>query len=125
MNMNQTNKIIIGVIVLLVVLVGGYFIYKHFSQTPEQKLEEQSRMLIASVSKHMLLPSNETPEVYEIKDPATLAKQQVFFADAQVGDELLVFSQAGKAIIYSPGRDVIVNVGPITGQASTTPPAKK
>ncbi|MCU0660002.1 MAG: hypothetical protein MUD00_00045 [Candidatus Pacebacteria bacterium] len=37
-----------------------------------------------------------------------------FFKGAQKGDKLVVFPTTGKAIIYSPERDIIVNVGPVT-----------
>jgi galactose mutarotase-like enzyme len=119
------NKAIIGALALIAVLVGVYFIYPRVTQTPEQKTEAKTADLMAKVSKHMLLPTGENPTIFEIKDPATLASQQVFFANAQQGDQLLVFSQAGKAVIYSPSRDIIVNVGPITNPATTTPKAKK
>lgn len=117
------NKIIIGAVIVALVL--GYLTYRHFAQTPEQKAAARTAELMVQASRHIILPSNEVPTIFEIKDPSMLAKQQIFFANAQQGDELLIFSQAGKAIIYSPRRDVIVNVGPITADAATTSAVKK
>ena len=63
-------------------------------------------------AKHLLLPE-EKPVVIEIKNSADLIKEQAFYAGAQDGDILLIYAAAKKAVIYSPARDIIINVGPI------------
>jgi hypothetical protein len=61
----------------------------------------------------MILPGGETPTVGTITNASALSKTQPFFKDALDGDKVLVYAQAQKAILYSPSRDILVNVGPI------------
>ena len=68
--------------------------------------------VMARVSAHLITP-DETPTIADIDDVDTLKAENDFYKDAQNGDKLIVFSEARRAVIYSPVRDVIVNVGPI------------
>ena len=72
----------------------------------------------------MILPDNEVPQVAEIRDAALAAKEQLFYAGAQNGDKILIYLNSRKAIVYSPARNIIVNVGPVymDNPASSTPP---
>jgi hypothetical protein len=49
------------------------------------------------------------------------AKEQPFLAGSQNGDILMVYTGIGKAIVYSPARDLIVNVGPVQMGNPTAP----
>ena len=76
----------------------------------------------------MILPDNELPQMAEIRDATLAAKEQPFYAGAQNGDKILIYVSLRKAIIYSPTRDIIVNVGPVymdnpASTASSTPRA--
>lgn len=109
---------------LLFMGVAAYF----YSQTvslrnndPRTITQEKIQKLVSDISRHMMLPVGETPTVAIISDLAAL-EAQPFFANAKVGDMLLVYEQARKAIIYSPNQDKIVEVGPVTPAA---PPAEK
>jgi hypothetical protein len=75
----------------------------------------------------MVLPEGK-PAVFVVQDPELLISQQAFFKGAQKDDRLLVYPEAGKAIVYSPKRHMIINVGPVTfdpskGSGTQTPPA--
>lgn len=73
---------------------------------------EDMRQLIEQVSRHMMVNSQEVPSVATIEDAATLrAKNSVFYRDAQNGDRLLIYSD--KAILFSPSRDLVLNVMPV------------
>jgi hypothetical protein len=61
----------------------------------------------------MALPEG-SPTVFNIEDPEKLQGQQAFFKGSEKGDQLVVFSESAKAIIYSPSRNIIVNAGPVT-----------
>ena len=76
-----------------------------------QKNEIES--LLEKVKTHMVLPEDEEPTVATISDVDALVKQQPFFKGTQNGDKVLVYVKARKAIIYSPERDIIVNVGAV------------
>ncbi len=41
------------------------------------------------------------------------SKDRLFFANAKVGDKVLVYAKAGKVILYNPSEDRIVEVAPI------------
>ncbi len=78
--------------------------------TPEQI--EKADVILANLSKHILLPK-ESPQVMQITNPDELIQKDPFFSGSQSGDVLLIYRQAGKAIVFSPSRDIIVNVGPV------------
>lgn len=109
------HKLIIVLILILGVLVGGFFYYKYTKTEvyAQKKADKKSQALIAKVADHMLLPEG-VPVIFTVEDPDMLAGQQAFFKGAEKGDTLLVYSEAGKAIIYSSKRNIIVNVGPVT-----------
>lgn len=102
--------LISSLIGLLTIGVVGYFL---FSQTPEERAEKEMNTLLADVASLMILPQSEMPLIYTIDDPELLRLQQPFFTDALAGDKLLVYPVAVKAVIYSPERNLIVNVGTI------------
>jgi hypothetical protein len=115
----RSNKLLFGTIVVLIIVVvlvaAGYF-YNSYTTSPEykqKKAEAEVQSLVEKVGQKMLLPEG-TPTVFVVSDPEALISQQAFFAGAEVGDVLLVYSEASKAIIYSEARDLIVNVGPVT-----------
>lgn len=78
--------------------------------TPEQVAKAEG--ILESLSKHILLPK-QTPQVMQITNPDELIQKDPFFAGSQSGDVLVIYRDAGKALIYSPARDIIVNVGPV------------
>ncbi len=61
----------------------------------------------------MLLPEGETPTVATVSDLKPL-KGQAFFAHATVGDKVLIYASAQKAILYNPRDKKIIEVAPIS-----------
>jgi len=111
------GKIVIGAIVLL--LLGatgtaGYY-YKQLAdikKNPSKVAQDQTKVVIDAVSKLMILPTGEQPTVATVSDPAKL-KDQTFFVNAKVGDKVLIYTNAKKAILYSPAENKIVEVAPV------------
>jgi len=73
----------------------------------------------------MELPSDELPTVATVTDSTKLAKEP-FFEKAKNGDKTLIFSQAGKAILYDPKTHKIVafttiSLGTPSGSPAPTP----
>lgn len=103
----------IYVVILIILLAGGgaggiYYFYKYQkTKVPEVKT------LVTKVGKLMLLPSDEDPSVVTVVDIEKL-KDQAFFAKAQNGDKTLIYNNAKIAILYSPERNLILNVSPIS-----------
>jgi hypothetical protein len=69
--------------------------------------------VIAQVGKLMVLPVNEQPAIATVTDLNPLAGQ-AFFANASIGDVVLMYAVAKKAILYSPEKNKIIEVAPIT-----------
>lgn len=114
---------------LLVLAASGtgaaYYYYSQYSslKTDPQKVAQQEvQALLAKVGNLIVLPTDEQPTVATVADPAKL-KDQPFFARAQVGDKVLIYTNARKAILYNPTSDKIVEVAPLnigaTAGAST------
>ncbi len=94
-----------------------YKFYKELNilQSPQlqaAQVKEEIDQLTAKIGKLMVLPAGEAPVVATVNDAKTLASQQAFYKDAVNGDKLLIYTVAQKAILYSPSRNLIVNVGP-------------
>ena len=110
------GKLIALVVIILIALVAyyGWFAFKPKTDSQIDKATEQQVLAIVSeVSDLMVLPEGELPQVAEIKDAELASVEQPFLAGSVDGDILLVYADAGKAIVYSPKRNLIVNVGPV------------
>ncbi len=102
------------------------YVVKSSVDVASQMEQAQVKELVAKVGKLIVLPTGEDPVVNVINDAAALIKDQVFYKGAQNGDVILVYQKALKAILYSPERNIIVNVGPIyVEDQATTTTAKK
>lgn len=90
------------------------------TMTSSQKANnDQVTKIVAEVGKIMKLPEGELPTMATISDIAKL-KDQPFFQNGKNGDILLVYNQAGKAILYNPTDKRVVEVAPV-GSASPSP----
>lgn len=108
-------KFVLLAVVFVGVAIGGYYIFFN-KQTPEEKAREELATAVLAVSKYMVLPEGDEPVLAVVTDAETLIKQQAFFTGAVNGDQLLLFPKNMKAIIWSPSRNKIINVGPIEQQ---------
>ena len=119
----KRNLLIPAVVVIaLVVLVGGgvlFLVYQKHHQTLGASTN-QSGDVISEVGKLMVLPSGEEPQLATVSDVTKLSGQP-FFAKAQDGDKVLIYSKAKEAILYRPSINKIINVAPIDLAVSSTP----
>jgi hypothetical protein len=114
--------------VLVAVVVSGYYYsqYKIVQKNlanPTAFAAEETKKLVALVAKLMTLPSDETPTVATVNDREKL-KNQPFFAHAENGDKVLIYTTAKKAILYRPSINKIIDVAPVNIGASATESAK-
>ena len=120
------GSVLVVVVVSLVVmrLVSGYW----FWASEETRQEVLVARTVAAVSTLLVLPEDETPLVATIVDAAALQEEQSFYQGAENGDQLLIYGQSLRAILYSPERNIIVNVGPVQvpqeAPAATTTPER-
>lgn len=112
----------LAVALVLAIAAAGYFYWQtvQLQKNPQQQAIKEAQELVAKVSKLIVLPTGETPTIATVSDPDKL-KEQPFFANAQKGDKVLIFTNAKKAILYSPTSNKIVEVAPINiGSAANT-----
>jgi len=79
----------------------------------QEIIDAEVQELIAKVGQLMMLPDDEEPVVATLLDVEKLAKEQPFYQKAKNEDRLLIYSKNKKAIIYSPSKNIIVNVGTV------------
>jgi len=79
----------------------------------EEIRKQDLENLLSRVRAHMILPEDEEPTVATITNIEALIEDQPFFEGANDGDKVLVYVGARKAIIYSPERDLVINVGAV------------
>jgi hypothetical protein len=112
------------VLLVLVLLAGAGFVFRQhreakqlqnqlldLKQNPQKATEEESKALLDKVGQLIELP-NEQPTIATVTDLSAL-KDQAFFANAQVDDKVLIFSNAKKAILYRPSTNKIIEVAPV------------
>ncbi len=94
----------------------------------QTQTEDEAKSLKNEVGKFLELPADELPTVATVSD-ASKVKNQAFFANSQNGDKVLLFSKAGKAVLYRPSTKKIIEVAPInlnnpatTDTKTVTPP---
>jgi hypothetical protein len=83
----------------------------------DSSLDEEKKnlnlQLVAMVGKLVVLPENEQPTIATVGDVEKL-KDQPFFKNAQVGDKVLIYNQAKKAVLYRPSENKIIELAPLT-----------
>jgi hypothetical protein len=102
-------------VIILLVAGAGWLAYGYIHtkneltklKNPSAAGQNQTQQLIGKVGRLVDLPSGETPTLATVNDASKL-KNQVFFADAQNGDKVLIYNHAGKAVLYRPSTNKII-----------------
>jgi hypothetical protein len=118
-----------------VVVIGGfggasfyyYSRYQHAQEllrNPTAAVQEEAATLVGRVGAHFVLPQGETPTIATVSDKDKLANQP-FFVKAEVGDKVLIYPLAARAILYRPAIDKIIEIGSpaqpsVAGSATTS-----
>ncbi|MFC1647316.1 LytR C-terminal domain-containing protein [Patescibacteria group bacterium] len=116
----------LGVMFFVVLFIAGialYFLsqYRHQQELlsdPNLMAQEDIQKTVKMVSRIMLLPDGEVPTLASVADPSKLTNQP-FFTNAQVGDKVLIYNDARKAILYRPSNNLIVEVAPVNIATNT------
>lgn len=100
--------------VLVAAGFAGYFWYEASAlrKDPQRAVQEETQKLLSNISALIVLPEGETPTVATVTDLETL-KDQPFFAKAQIGDKVFIYTNSRKAILYNPATNKIVEVAPV------------
>lgn len=115
---NKMRKILPALILLVVAVVAiglAVYFYNQASQLkndPQKLAADEVQRVVERVGELIVLPEGEQPTVATVTDPERL-KDQPFFAKAKVGDRVLIYTNARKAILYDPVAHKIVEVAPL------------
>lgn len=101
-------------LVVLVLLAAGLFAYLFseyatLTQDPNAANQKKIEAVVAKAEKLIDLPQDEIPTLATVSDPSTL-EGQPFFENAEKGDQVLLYTNARKAYLYSPSKNIIVEV---------------
>lgn len=124
------KKFILPAVAVLIVLLGLVSVYFFIQYQNAQKLlknpnsaQQQVQGIIDKVGKLIDLPKGEIPQVVTVTDKYKLLSQP-FFANAENGDQVLVYTKNKEAILYRPSTNKIINFATnvtIGAQTSPTP----
>lgn len=123
--MGKTLTTILAFLVIVFAGLSFYFYgrYSMLQKNPQALQEQEVQGLVSEVGKLIVLPEGETPVVAEVADVEAL-KGQEFFAKSAVGDKVLIYTTALKAILYRPSTGKIIEVAPVVlGPSEQTPAA--
>lgn len=111
------KKIVIGLVIFVLLLLVYYFynqyrLTQQLLQNPSATSNAETKALIDSVGKLILLPIGEQPTIATVTDITKLSDQPIF-TNAENGDKVLIFQKAGEVIIYRPKINKIIQVAPV------------
>ncbi len=128
----KSKRFLIVLVVFLALIAGvGYFGHKYNQSqkevkrlsNPQEAARQEASQLLATVAKLVDINSKETPTVATVSDASKL-KSQPFFAKAQNGDKVLIFTQDRRAILYRPSTNKIIEIAPVNiGNNTSQPPS--
>lgn len=112
-----------SVIVFTSLVFGGYFYYQFrtLKNNPNVQVQKDTQDLLAKVARIYLIPTGEEPTIATVSDPIAL-KNQSFFTQSQKGDKVLIFTKAGRAVLYRPSMDKIIEAIPINNSKNDQKP---
>lgn len=105
----QARYVIVVLAVVIVSVIGTWWLIS----TQASPASKELASVKANIGKLMLLPKDEEPTLAIVQDKSLL-KDKFLLANAQNGDQVLVYTTKGQAIIYRPSINKIVAVSSIT-----------
>lgn len=114
----KKGKIFLWIFVIL--LIGGlatgtwYFYdqYQKIKKNPELISKNEVEAITTAIGRFMNLPKDEQPTIATITDQEKL-KTQPFFKNSKNGDKVLIYTKVGKAILYRPSTNRIIEFAPL------------
>jgi len=119
-------RLIVIFIVLVLAVLSSYYFYNKYQKTqallqnPNQASTTEAQVLVNNIGKLIELPANENPTIATVSDKTKL-QDQPFFARAENGDKVLIFSGAKKAILYRPSTNKIIEVSVLNIEVNKQP----
>lgn len=107
--------IVLSGLLLIALSIAGYFYYQ-YKHTPEVANAEEVAKVVKAVGSMLELPADETPTLATVSDKTKL-EDQPFFKKSANGDKVLIYADAGRAILYRPSTKKIIDITTIDLQA--------
>jgi hypothetical protein len=121
------NLLSIAATLLFIFFLAVYLLlaYQNKQANPDLAIQKETKELTDRIGRFMELPAGEQPTLATVTDQEKL-KGQNFFAHAQNGDKLLVYTKAKKAILFRPSIGKVIEVSNlVSGGKEQSPPSNK
>jgi len=107
--LKKYKQSLLTVLFVLLILggVGLWFLWHHSHTATAQR-----QAVVGKIGKLVILPGNETPALAEVTDKTKLDTNSIL-KEAENGDQVLIYTQNAKIIIYRPSDNKIVDIGPL------------
>lgn len=114
------TAVVFGLIILMVALLQDRSQLQdqvnHLSASTDKKTDE-TQQLVEQLGKYIELPTDEAPTLATVTNVESLKDQQ-FFKNAQNGDKVLLYAKAGRALLYRPSSQKVVDISTLAVQGS-------
>lgn len=123
----RKRSMLITALIVVLLAAAGFFAYQYINtrndlnkaNDPNKASQQETQDLVNKLKKSINLP-NEEPTLATVNDASKL-KQQVFFAEAENGDKVLIYTNAKKAVLYRPSTKKVIEFAPVnTGESSAS-----
>ena len=113
--------VVVAVVVVAALAGVAYMVYNKIQDQnakierlsdPQQAAKDEAQRIKDLVGQLADIPTDEVPTIATVNDVSKL-QGQAFFAKAQNGDKVLIFTKAKKAYLYRPSTNKLVEVAPI------------
>ncbi len=103
--------IFLALFVLLACYTAFYFYKKSkvVTMKEENTAQEQLEETLTLLGSIAILPAGDEPVLAIVSDPSQL-KNDAFFVDSQIGDRVIIYPKIGRAFLYRPSVNKIVNI---------------
>jgi hypothetical protein len=125
---HKSRRFLLVVLLLILVCSPSYYFYNQYQKSQNLLISTgaivnvQDNELITAVGMLIMLPTNEQPRIATVNDKNQLPLNP-FFANAENGDKVLIYSQAKKAILYRPSINKIIEVSVLDIESNNPTPA--
>lgn len=109
--------LLLGAIILLIAIGLFASFASRASNDPAHMSQSAIDALVAHVGTLVLLPQGEEPTIATVTDLDAL-KGQAFFANATLGDKVLMYPKAQEAVLYDPSQGKVIQIAPLTVTSS-------
>ena len=82
---------------------------------PVSQSKQEDMDLVSKIKNLIVLPNDEQPTIATVTDLEKL-QNQPFFKNAKLGDKVLIYTVAKKAILYRPTENKIIELAPLNDE---------